>query len=388
MNMMKKRKTYCFFTAHYLPYLGGVERYTFNVAKELTSRGNQVLIVTTRMPGEQYRETQDAIEIFRLDSFNLLGGRFPVLRPSNNNRKNIRLLKMFGIDRIVIQTRFYVISLFAAVFARINKIPFITIEHGTGHFTVNKKILDIWGEMYEHVISFLMKCTCNNFYGVSKACNEWLEHFHITAKGVIYNAVDLNDYDVDDGLCAFKGIPESVPIVSYVGRLVKEKGIEKLVEAHQMLVAQGAQLSLCIAGDGDLLQQLLDRKLQQTYFLGKLPHGDVVKLLKSSLMFCLPTDYPEGFPTSVLEAVACKAYVITTEAGGSKELISDGSLGTILHENSVSAIAEAMRQVLDCREAACQATEKAYGKLCKYYVWSKVVTTLEKAFGGQDDETV
>lgn len=386
--MMKKGKTYCFFTAHYLPYLGGVERYTFNVAKELVSRGNQVLIVTTRMPGEQYRETQDAIEIFRLDSFNLLEGRFPVLRPSNNNRKNIGLLKMFGIDRIVIQTRFYIISLFATIFARKNKIPFIVIEHGTGHFTVNKKILDFCGEKYEHTISFLMRCTCKNFYGVSKACNEWLRHFHIAAKGVIYNAIDLNDYNVDDGIYNLTDVPESVPIISYVGRLVKEKGIEKLVKAHQAVVNQGVQLSLCIAGDGDLLQQLENKELQQIYFLGKLSHGDVVKLLKSSLMFCLPTDYPEGFPTSVLEAVACKAYVITTKAGGSKELISDESLGTILRENSVPVIAEAIRKVLDYREEAYLATEKAYEKLCKYYVWSNVVTSLEEAFGGYGDEKV
>ena len=59
--------TFCFFTAQYLPTPGGVERYTWNLARRCVAAGHRTLIVTSALPGLPARE-RDAygLEIFRL----------------------------------------------------------------------------------------------------------------------------------------------------------------------------------------------------------------------------------------------------------------------------------------------------------------------------------
>ena len=67
-----KGKTICIFSAQYLPHMGGVEQYTYNLAKALTKMGNKVTVVTSNvMNSETYEET-DGIMVFRLGCFNLM----------------------------------------------------------------------------------------------------------------------------------------------------------------------------------------------------------------------------------------------------------------------------------------------------------------------------
>ena len=72
----------CFFSTQYLPTPGGVERYTWNLARRCVAAGHRALVVTAALPGLPARQTDaDGIEIFRLPSWPVMGGRFPVLKP-------------------------------------------------------------------------------------------------------------------------------------------------------------------------------------------------------------------------------------------------------------------------------------------------------------------
>ena len=51
--------TLCFFSAQYLPTVGGVERYTFNLAKRAVQAGHRVLVVTSALPGLPQEETDE-----------------------------------------------------------------------------------------------------------------------------------------------------------------------------------------------------------------------------------------------------------------------------------------------------------------------------------------
>ena len=56
-------KKICIFSAQYLPHLGGVERYTYNLATELYRQGNQVVIVTSNVGELLTYEKKEGIEI-------------------------------------------------------------------------------------------------------------------------------------------------------------------------------------------------------------------------------------------------------------------------------------------------------------------------------------
>lgn len=95
-----------------------------------------------------------------------------------------------------------------------------------------------------------------------------------------------------------------------------------------------------------------------------------MRLLGESDIYCLPSD-SEAFCTAVLEAIACKCYIITTERGGIKELITEKHLGTIMKDNSEDTVYHALEEALANDEKCRLAIAQAYIKLVENYTWDK-----------------
>ena len=181
--------TICFFSAQYLPTPGGVERYTWNLARRFTAAGHRALVVTAALPGLPARETDEyGIEIYRLPSFPVMGGRFPVLKPWANAAD----LWAQKIDFAVIQTRMYTQSIWAAQQCRRRGIPALVLDHSTGYMMHGG--LPGWlGQRYEHFACRRIARCGFDFYGVSADTCRWLQTFGIQAAGTLPNAVDPDE---------------------------------------------------------------------------------------------------------------------------------------------------------------------------------------------------
>ena len=367
------------FSANYLPHLGGVERYTYNMARKMADIGHKITIITSDVSCDIKYEKDGNIEVYRLPSYKVLGERFPVLKINKNLLLILEDIFNKNFDFGIINTRFYLLSAFAAYILKKKNIPSILIEHGTYHFTVNNVLLDFFGHIYEHLITKFIKRHVSRYAGVSLACNQWLKHFKIKTSIVFYNAIDLKNIEIikNSSHISLKkelSIPEDGIIITYSGRLVKEKGIEKLIAAVNSL--NNKNIYLVIAGDGDLLNQIQERNYKNVFTLGKINFPNVIRLLSDTDIFCLPTDYPEGLPTSVLEAAACKCYIITTNAGGSAEVILDSSYGCILANNTPSEIANAISEAIQDRTLCNACAEKAYDRVINEFEWSTVTQKI------------
>ena len=66
-------------------------------------------------------------------------------------KKVKKLIERNQYDLVIINTRFYLHSLYGAKFAKSKGIPSIVIEHGTSHLSVNNKLFDTVGGWYEHL---------------------------------------------------------------------------------------------------------------------------------------------------------------------------------------------------------------------------------------------
>ncbi len=373
---MTHKKRYCIFAAHYLPHLGGIERYVYNMAKKLIEKGDEVLIVTSRVNDLPQYEKINGIPVYRVDCCELLGGRYPVIKYNKNTRKIFRFIKQKHCDMVIINARFYLHSTAAAVFARKNGIPCIVLEHGSSHLTVHNPLLDLVGAAFEHVHTFVLKKICRNFYGTCEACNDWLKHFHITSKGVIYNAINMDEVKQSlksSGNFREKyGIEPEDMVIVFTGRLLEEKGLLSLLDAVERINQSVKKVYLFIAGSGDLADVVERRKNKYVIPLGFIGHEEVFRLLDESDIYCLPS-VSEAFCGGVLEAVVCKCYIITTAQGGSKELISDDGLGTIIENNDADTVYHALCMCLDDWQRCEKAVDRAYNKLIKNYTWDIIV---------------
>lgn len=373
---------YCFFSAQYLPTAGGVEWFTYHMACQLIKKQHSVIIVTSALPGlPQYEVSAEGIVIYRFPSMLLLGGRMPVPKV---NGSFIKLKKKFmqeQIDFAVIQTQLYLNSVLGASWMKKKKVPAMLLEHGTSHISLGKPALDLCASLYEHYTTFRIKRGCKLFHGVSLACNEWLSHFKIKADGVLYNCISPSEIEAvkSEKGTSFRSqlkLPQDIKIISFAGRLVKEKGVLKLLQAAALAKAENLPVHVIIAGDGPLRGQAEAEKPENVSFVGSLPHKQVLALMCESEIFCLPTDYAEGFPTGVLEAAACGAFVITTSRGGSKELISDEGLGIILKQNNAAELYNAFKKVLSNEAYRISAVEKCREKLLQQHTWDKASDVL------------
>ena len=256
--------------------------------------------------------------------------------------------------------------------------------YGTGCIkNVHKaiKYLDIFVRFYEHAMTMLIKKYPMRYFGVSKDACEWIKHFNIQAEGTLYNAMNLDEIELMNKFDYRKklGLTENDFIITYVGRIVGGKGLLELTSAVNEIRKEYSNVYLVVAGDGPYMKELVKHKTPYITLLGRIPYSDVISLLSSVDTFCLPSE-TEGFPTSVLEAVACKCYVITTTAGGSKELITNSQLGTIMKDNSSKSIEEALRAIIDHKESRIEASEKCYVRLKEKFTWDAVAAKVEDIF--------
>lgn len=149
-------ETFCIFSAHYLPHVGGVEKYTQNLARELARRGDRVIIVTSNVYDLPERETLgERIEIARLPCYKLLGDRYPVTRHNKAYNRIMRYLHEQDIDYVTINTRFYRHTLEGIALAEAKGIRPVIVDHGSAHLTMGSKVVDPFVAAVEHAVTEL-----------------------------------------------------------------------------------------------------------------------------------------------------------------------------------------------------------------------------------------
>lgn len=371
--------TYIYFSALYLPHLGGVERYTYSLSKKLVELGNRVIIVTSALDDNEGVSIDQGIEIVRVPSFLLLGGRFPVVKKNTAFKKIWDVLYEVSADYVLVNTRYYILSLFGLDYARHRNLPGIVIDHSSNYLSVGNKILDRVIRLYENAITAKVKKYQPAFFSVSSRGAEWLRHFNIGASGVLHNAIDLKLYqnaaqDFNTRITEKSKTPFKVV---YVGRLVPEKGVLKLCEAVQSLVNNGSKgICLEIAGSGPVEDEVKKRCNNSIIFLGRLDAKDVARVLTEGDVFCLPTVYPEGFPTVLLEAGASRMGVIVTNTGGARELIPDERYGIVLSDNSVKSISEAIMRFYRDSNYLSEVSRRLENRVAENFTWEKTALVL------------
>ena len=146
------------------------------------------------------------------------------------------------------------------------------------------------------------------------------------------------------------------PLILGVGRLRPKKGFDTLITACAQLAKDGHDFRCVIAGYGPeeapLRASIKAANLAGRIELaGKIPHEEVVALMRAASIFALPCRVEEdgdrdGIPNVLLEAMTVGVPVVSTSVSGIPELITNGETGLLAPPNDAPALADAMSQVL------------------------------------------
>lgn len=170
-----------------------------------------------------------------------------------------------------------------------------------------------------------------------------------------------------------------------ISRLIRDKGVVEYLEAARMLHSRHPQVRCVLVGPFDTNPSAIKPEELQPYIDdGSVEYAgeqkNVYPYLQSCTAYVLPS-YHEGTPKTVLEAMATGRSVITTDAPGCRETVTDGVNGYLVPVKDVSAIVEAMEKVLAdsaktaemAKTARCIAEEK--------YDVNKVNLTIRRTMG-------
>lgn len=159
------------------------------------------------------------------------------------------------------------------------------------------------------------------------------------------------------------GIPSEAPVLGYVGRLVRDKGVVELAEAWRVLREEFPELHLLVVGPFEPqdpvpadVQELL-RSDPRVHLAGM--DWNTPPLFAAMDVVALPT-YREGFPVVPLEAAAMAVPVVATTIPGCVEAVQDGVTGSLVPPRDPQALAAAVR-----RYVADEGVRRAHGQAAR-----------------------
>lgn len=137
----------------------------------------------------------------------------------------------------------------------------------------------------------------------------------------------------------------------FLARLERAKGIFETIKAFQILLEKRYPVLLTIAGDGKIRSELEEyvnslNLHKRVNFTGYIRGKEKVEIFNSHHIYCFPTNYGEGLPTSVLEAMAFGMPIVTTSVGGLSDIFEDNKMGFLVKSTNPDDIANSLEQLL------------------------------------------
>jgi len=189
---------------------------------------------------------------------------------------------------------------------------------------------------------------------------------------VIPNGVDTESFQPLQGK-----IPgDTVRLIS-TGRLIERKGYTYLLEAMRGL----KNISLTLIGDGPLggaFAEIVKKYQLDVTFAGNVPHDKIPTYLQNADVFILPS-LNEGMSNAILEAMACGLAIITTDTGGSDELIREN--GIIVRKANSEALHRAIQKVISDKSLITSMGRKSR-KLAEEMSWQIVAEKYRNVYEG------
>jgi len=179
------------------------------------------------------------------------------------------------------------------------------------------------------------------------------------------NAVDLKKYNPQTVTNFAQEIRLSSikPVILFVGNLVPQKGLEYLMKAKRLLKSDA---ELVIVGDGPLMAELKQTvkkdKIKDVFFTGA--RKDVNRIMPAADVFVLPS-VSEGFPITIIEALASGLPVVATRVGGIPDVVTE-EVGITVEPRDPHALARGLNTILENSKIRSKMKKAARSKAMEY----------------------
>lgn len=349
--------------------VGGTEIATYNIASFMAKRGHDVHVITPRDKGLPTESLENGFHIHRIDC-----GKSSVSGALSFCIKSLSVVKRINPDIIHSQSIMRT-GLSSLLIKKLNKTPYVVYCRGGD-------VYDEW--LFKDAITNLVFSNADALIALTEDMKKKMCETVPRQVAVIPNGVEVSRFNSLAPADAITRLNlNGLKPIIFVGRLHEEKGVKYLIEAMQHVRNKCPDAILMIVGDGperDTLKELtsslgLDGCIR---YCGNIANKDVPLYLRASDIFVLPS-LSEGFPVTVLEAMAAGLPIISTRITGLPEIVKDSINGFLVRPKDPIALGEKIVTLLEDSSLR----EKISGnniERVKDYSWDNVVLKLEEIY--------
>lgn len=355
----------------FFPYAGGIERRILGLAKELQRKGHDLHVLTGQLPGTPLAEVYQGIPVTRLPSKTYNVYNPPYIR-STGVAEAIRRIAPDVIDFHYRWAPTYTKGVRAAA----GSVPVVftfhnTFAEGSGFWGMISWLNDT------RFKRFLAKC--HTVVCVSEYVRHQLLEAGMPADNIrlVYNGIDPTP---DEELARLRRAvsPDEPPYCVFVGRIVRIKGLDVLIEAASKT---DSQVRFKIIGRGPQLEKLqalaAKRGVAKRFdFLGYLDEAKKREWIAGACAMTHPARF-EASAVILYEALNLGCPVISTQTGGTPEIV--GEAGVLVPLDDPQALAAATDRVMSDedgrRRMAADARERS-----RMFAWSAIGAQMERIY--------
>jgi glycosyltransferase involved in cell wall biosynthesis len=368
--------------------VGGIAPHVYELSSFLASQGEEVCLITRGRPGVPEYEQVNGVEVFRVNPYNISSPDFITWVGQLNVamlEKAVAVMNDLGGCQLL-HAHDWLVAYAARALKHAYRLPLLATIHATEfgrnyglHNDIQRHISDLeWWLCYE---SWRVIC-CSHYMK-----NEVRYVFQLPEDKirVIVNGVDPRRFHFRKQGASrdFYAAPDE-QIVFYVGRLVREKGVQVLLDAVPKILAQCPKTKFVIAGKGPYETELRHQAERlgiagRIYFTGYVDDEERNSLYGWADVAVFPSLY-EPFGIVALEAMAAQVPVVVSDTGGLGEIIEHGVDGLKSYPGNSDSLADMIIWLLRDPALRERLRANAYRKILKRYNWSQIARQTRETY--------
>lgn len=374
--------------------VGGISPHVYDLSKELAALGYEVHVVTKATPQAPDEEREPSgVYVHRVhlgSAPNDFLHEIQLLNIATDLRVR-RLLEEWRPDGqpVVFHAHDW-LSLDAARSLKYEyKLPMIATIHATEHGRHGGIHTDMQRYIHEHEYWLTYEgwriIVCSQYMRgeVERTFNVPTDKIDVIFNGVHADKFAFNWTDDERAATRANLAKPDEPIVLYVGRFVREKGIQVLLNAAYAVLAKQPKAKFVIVGGGNRERfegyaqwaGLADR----VHFTGFMANRALYQVYRCADVAVFPSLY-EPFGIVALEAMAAGVSVVSSDAGGLREVVSHDYTGTTTYAGDPASLAWGILRVLDDPVRAARLRENATVRLRTDFAWPRIANQTAQVY--------
>jgi phosphatidylinositol alpha-mannosyltransferase len=353
-------------------YPGGVTEHVTHLSEELRHRGHEVHIIAP-MSGPR-----DAASLSPF--VHPIGRVIPIPTNGSVARVTLPLRGYVQVKRLLAKERFDVIHLHEPMMPAL---PLTVLRHshtvnvGTFHAFRRSNIAYFYAKpMIRPLFTKL-----HGLIGVSRPARDFVAEYFPGNYRVIPNGIEVARFSDPAPIPA--ELQGDGPVVLFVGRMEKRKGLSYLLRAWANVRREFPKARLVVVGHGRPLESYRAFVQKQGWteveFKGFVPAAVLPAYFQRADVFCAPSTGAESFGIVLLEAMAAGRPILATNIDGYAEVVSHGADGLLVEPKDPHALAVGLTHLLADRQLRRKLGEAGRVK-ARQYDWSTVTDRIVECY--------